>query len=531
MTKQWKKIIAVTLCAMLVFTMSGCNNISVTEDSDAYLELVDSPFTTLDNVWYNPGGIFRCAVFESLLISNADMTELQPALAKKYTISQDEMTYTFELKRNVTWHDGEKLDVADVLFSIKTALRTDEINGLFSSVFQCIEGAEQYSLGETDELSGVTIDNNSIIFQLNAPNSRFLKAIAQFAILPEHILKDVSPKDLPTHDFWKQPVGCGCYKITEAVEEQYFILEAYEDYYGKAAGIRKIRLRLNEEDCVQAMKEGRLDFYITNDPEEMAELKGVETCSEYALNIMFPAYLIMNISNDAGVNEQLKDVRVREALLLAIDRNTIVDALFPRSSVTDTLIPSWDSWYSEDITSYSFDPEKAKEILDEVGFDYSKTIRLRYSTKGKANEDLMNSIAVYWRAIGLNVNVEKFEGSGSDHMFNIRDYDVCYKRLSAFDYLSIYEEVGGNSVMQTKIFNQPIYDDLLKELASTMNVERQQEIIQEMQALDQEYLLRIPLFSLTAVAYVNENHFDMPDAYGNLWYRYDLHFNEWKLVR
>ncbi len=526
-----KRVVSVLICIVMLGTLFGCAKNTSNNSDDSYLELVDSPSTTLDNVWYNPGGIFRCALFESLLIPNADMTEFEYALAKKYTISEDELVYTFTLRDGVRWHDGEAFDASDVLFSMKAALRCKKLHGIFSSMFQYIEGATEYAEGESDELSGIQIDGDHISFHLTQKTGGFLNAIAQFAILPEHLLGDVDPTQISEDDFWKSPVGCGCYKVVQTVENEYFMLQANNEYYGSKAGIKNIKLNVKVEDSVQAMKDGKLDFYITNDPEEIAELKGIENCSEHQLNILFPAYLIMNLSNDEGVNEQLKDVRVRKALLLAIDRDTIVDAIFPGSSVTDTLVPAWDAWYWEDAEKYEFNPEEAKRLLSEANFDYSQTIRLRYSTKGQSTSDLMDAIATYWRAIGISVDVAKFEGSGSEHMFNVRDYDVCYKRLSAFNYGSIYEEVHGDGIMQTSLYNQPVYDEWLNQLEMTIDADKRKEMIGQMQMLDQQYLLRVPLFTLANVAYVNDTHFHMPDAYGNLWYRYDLQFEDWKLVK
>ncbi len=530
LNKRLKKIVAVLLSLLMMMSLSGCKTDKDNHDKDGCLELVNSPSTTLDNVWYNPGGIFRCAVFESLLTVSADMNDIEYNLANKYEVSIDELTYTFTLREDVKWHDGEKFDAEDVLFSVKMALRVDEVNGILSAALYSIEGAEDYGEGLSDELSGVIVDGNQITFKLSAQNGHFIEAMAQFAILPEHLLGGVEPLELASNDYWKNPIGCGCYKITEAVEGEYFMLEAFEDYYGEEPGVYRMKIRLNEEAPVTAIKEGRLDFYITNDPEEIAELKGIENCSEHYLNIMFPTYLIVNLTDDEGVNTQLQDVRVREALLLAIDRDTMVEAIFPGSSVTDTLVPDWSDWYLADGKDYSYNPDRARELLEEAGYDFSQPIRLRYSTKGQATKDLMEAIAVYWRAIGLSVSVEKFDGSGSEHMFNIRDYDVCYKRLSAFNYASIYDEVYGTGVMQTKVFNQPVYDELCDELSITMDTEVRKSIIKEMQELDQEYLLRIPLFSLANVAYVNDSRFSMPECYGNLWYRYDLCFEKWKLV-
>ncbi len=523
--KLFKKLICAVLCFSALMSVIGCSS----SQSNGCVELTDSPSTTLDNVWYNPGGVFRCAVFDSLLTIDSDMENISASLAESYEVSEDEKTVTFTLRDGVLWHDGEVFDSNDVLFSVKSVLRSDEINGVISSAFKSIVGAEAYSAGETESISGVGVNGNKIAFRIDGNIIEFIQAIIQFAILPEHILGETAPNDIPLSEYWKKPVGTGCYRIVEAVENEYFLLEANNSYFGKKPGIKNMRIHLNKSDCVTAMKEGSLDFYVTNDPGEISKMKGADNCSDHRLNILFPAYLIMNFSEDGNISEYLKDERVRRALLIAIDREVITEAIFPGSSVSNTLVPTWDSWYWNDAQVYEYNPEKARELLVEAGFDFSRTLRLRYSTKGQSTADLMSAIAVYWQEIGIKVDLQKFDGSGSEHMFNIRDFDVCYKRLSAFDRPSIYEEISGDSVMQQSLLNMPIYDELINELSLTNNESRRKEIVCLMQQLDQEYLLRLPLFSLANVAYVNDTRLIMPDVYGNLWYRYDLCFSEWRL--
>ncbi len=528
MKKKINNLIYMVIISSLLFACVGCGNI--TTSTSGCLELLDSPSTTLNNVWYNTGGIFRCAVFDSLVSTEADMKTIKPALAENYECSEDGMSYTFTLRKNVKWHDGEPFDAEDVLFSLKMMFCSEEVNGLLVSAFQYIEGAEAFKNGTSEEVSGCVIDGNKITIHLTTPVGSLLDAMAQFAILPEHILGDVAPKELEANDYWLSPVGCGPYKITEAVAGEYFVLERNAAYYGKKPGVEKIRLKVSMDDPVSAMQAGELDFYVTNDPEEIAKLKGAENCTPHRLNVLFPAYLIFNLSGDSGVNEALKDARVRKALLMAIDREAIVEAIFPGSSVSDTMVPAWDSWYLKDGECYEFDMDGARKLLKEAGFDFSQTIRLRYFTKGQATEDLMSAIAVYWRGIGIQVELEMFEGSGSQHMFKTRDYDVCYKRLSAFNHSAIYEEMAGAGIMQTSIYNMPVYDELIGQLNTALEDQARKDLIYQMQRVDQEQMLRLPLFALVNVAYVNEAGFDMPEAYGNLWYRYDLRFEDWRLV-
>ncbi len=528
MNKFCTKIVSLLLCGCLAIPFTGCSNSA----NDGCIELTDAPSTTLNNVWYNPGGIFRCAIFDSLLTVDADMSVISSSLAEAYSVEDGGKTIVFTLRNDVLWHDGEEFNAEDVVFSVEAVLRSEKVNGVISASFMNIEGAEAFSSGDADDISGMEAEGDQLTFNIEGNPVDFVQAIAQFAILPEHILGDIQPNDIPEQtDYWNSPIGTGCYRIAEAVKDEYFLLTANEDYFGELASIKNMRIRLNETDCVAAMKEGRLDFYVTNDPGEISRMKGADNCSEHRLNILFPAYLIMNFSEDSAISEYLKDVRVREALLIAIDRTAVTEAVYPGSTVSDTMIPTWDSWYCTKSRTYEYNPEKAKAMLEEAGFDFSQTIRLRYSTKGQATSDLMSAIAVYWQSIGLKVDLQKFDGSGSEHMFSIRDFDVCYKRLSAFDRSSIYEEIAGNSIMQQNLLNMPVYDELIHQMAEASDENARKDIICQMQQLDQEYLLRLPLFSLANIAYVNDARFDMPDAYGNLWYRYDLCFSEWRLTQ
>ncbi len=99
-----KKVICAALAAvlMLLAGYSGGGN-----PAEGYLELINSPSTILNNVWYNTGGIFHCAVFDVLVTTEADMQTIKPALAEKYDRSEDGLTYEFTLRENVKWHDGD----------------------------------------------------------------------------------------------------------------------------------------------------------------------------------------------------------------------------------------------------------------------------------------------------------------------------------------------------------------------------------------------------------------------------------------
>lgn len=517
-----RKFIAAILIAMMLLPATG----AFAAREAMYLD--GAPDTLFEDIWFNIGGIYKCGVFESLLLASPDLSTVSPALATEYNVSEDGKVFTFTLREGVAWHDGEAFDAEDVVFSIKTVLRAGIVNAMFTTAFGYIEGAAEYVALTSDELPGVTAEGNVVTVKTTQPVGNFIDVIGQFGILPEHLLKDADPLTINTNEFWAKPVGLGCYKVTEVEFGNYVVLEANEAYYGAQPGIPKIILS-SIDNGVLAAEAGQLDFYNTNDPEQIAQLNALPNYSGHPVDILFPAYLIMRLESEEGVNEKLADVRVRKALVLAIDREAIVEAIYPGSSTTDTLVPSGAAWYLDDAESLAYDPAAAKALLEEAGFDFSQTVKLRYYTGGQATKDLLDSIAFYWGEVGINVDLQKFEGDATTQIYNVRDYDLTYKRLSAFDYAGIYQEVLGANVMQTALLNQPVYDELIDKLTLETDPAAREEIVKDMQKLDQEHLLRLPLFSLANIIYVNDEHIVTGGNYGNVWFRYDFNFPAWEL--
>lgn len=169
--------------------------------------------TKLDAVWVNRGGLYKTLVFRSVLIGTPDLSDVKPDLAESYTVSDDKLTYSFVMKDNLKWHDGEPLTAEDVKWSVEAALKGSLLNGIYNTAFGRIEGCQAYKDGSADEISGITVDGNTVTFKMAQPSATFLKIMGQFAILPKHCLDGADLLELHNNEFWQAPVGSGMYKL------------------------------------------------------------------------------------------------------------------------------------------------------------------------------------------------------------------------------------------------------------------------------------------------------------------------------
>ena len=171
--------------------------------------------TRLDAVWVNRGGLHKTLVFRSVLVGTPDLNDVKPDLAESYTVSDDKLTYSFVMREGLKWHDGEPLTADDVKWSVEAALKGSLLNGIYSTAFSCIDGYEAFTGGSADEITGITVDGNTVTFQLAKPSATFLKIMGQFAILPKHCLENADLLQLHNDDFWISPIGSGMYRLKE----------------------------------------------------------------------------------------------------------------------------------------------------------------------------------------------------------------------------------------------------------------------------------------------------------------------------
>jgi peptide/nickel transport system substrate-binding protein len=289
--------------------------------------------------------------FEPLVIYDTNLEQIVGALASSYAVSDDKLTYTFKLT-DAKWHDGKPFTAADVKFTVETAK-----NGASGTVYAARLGAIA---------SVETPDAKTAVLKLSKPNSGLLATLTQLMMLPEHALKDIPADQLPKHEWWaKTPIGTGPYKFVRYVTDQYVELAANPDYRnGKPVTERIInRYFANTAASVAALRSGEIAF-------SYVEADDVATFRNN------PGFRVIEgnsyVVNYIGFNQLAplwKDVRVRQAVMYAINRDAIIQSLYKGAAtkancgyVVDSLVP-------KGIEPYAYNPGKAKQLLAEAGWD------------------------------------------------------------------------------------------------------------------------------------------------------------------
>ena len=286
--------------------------------------------------WSDYGGIVRMMLFSRLLRLDSDLNPVYGDLAKEWTQSDDGMQYTFTLHEGVKWHDGKDFSADDVAFSIKTALKASQVNGVIKTALSNIKGAAEYMADDSktaaDDLEGISVDGNVITIDMAKPTGTFLLALAQFNIFPRHKIEGLDPLTLNTSEFYDWPIGTGPYKITEFVPNDYALLEVFDDYFGdEEFQIKQVKLtQMSEADYATRALSDEVDFFQTNDLATAQAALQNPNYEAFYTDIYFIRYLMWNSYGPKGEgNDLFSDIRARRALGHAIDRQAIIDNLMP----------------------------------------------------------------------------------------------------------------------------------------------------------------------------------------------------------
>lgn len=482
-----------------------------------------------ESVWMNRSKFWGSLIFQGLLVADENISNVSPDLCEEYIISADGMKYTFILKENLTWHDGESLTSEDVVWSIETYLKVQETNGFVKRGLQEIQGAEEFENNTAEHISGISVHGNDITITLKEKDSGFLAAVAQLAILPKHCLEDIPIEEFSSCDFWKIPIGSGPYKVVTNVKNEEAVLVVNNSYSGRIPSIKKIRYTVLDYPGTD-----HFDFSISSDPVTVNNFDKDPRYQVVKTNNLYYRYLIFNLDKRSGDNEGLlKNPQIRKALMLAIDKERLAEDIYEGAAITiDGGIPDYDSWYvARENTGY--DPDLAKQILTEENFDFSKTLVLTRYSMDDLSERLLEEIAGCWRELGIRVDIIPIESDSTNKLFVEADwYDVALKNLSAVDYTEWYFEYSGENQLWSEILhNQGEFDSLINGINHSTYAKELQMLYSEIQALESDLVYKIPIVIAPQYVIYNKEHLYIPEIeFPNLWYYFDLELADWSMI-
>ena len=525
--KNWKKLIvgiaaSAVLASVAVAPSSNAaaNTITVAETTPGGVGVQQVP-----SPWVNSGSISEHVMFRGLLRAEADLISVKPDLATAYKVAKDGKSVTFTLKSGVKWSDGTALTTDDVVWSINEMLRVAQANAIYVNAFKQIVGASAVSAANpTATMSGITVKGNDITINLVAPQATLLQVFAQFMILPKHSLEKEDPLKLATNNFWKDPVVCGPFKVGTFSQGNFITLVPNDKYEGPKPKITSINV-VTSANLVSDAKAGKLDYFTTNDAQTIKAMSGVTSFKGTAINVPYYRYFVFNLTDP---NTPFKSLESRQALAYGVDWNKLVPVMYPSlGKVINSGVTSGMPFHNPKIPLYKYDVAKAKALLTAGKFDFSKTVRLRYYYADQTSITFMTAIAKQLMALGMKVEVLKFQGDATTELYTTRQYDAALKGLSAFNVSEWYSEYSNTATFEKIIGPQPKFAELNAQLSQAGDRRATGAALTALQALEQQTLLKFPIHSLKQYVFVSNRIVTNNTKWGNPLYIYNNNFANW----
>ncbi|WP_054958309.1 ABC transporter substrate-binding protein [Paenibacillus dakarensis] len=482
------------------------------DDSQGYFEAQDpsaNPQTALDRKdtliigTTSPKGVFNPLfwqtsydkwvadiIFDTFLQVSGDGTYTE-SLAESAEVSEDGLTYTFKLKPGVTYSDGTPMTVKDYVFALKV-LHDPTYDGESDIMSMKIVGGQEYYDGKTDEISGVkVIDDQTVEIKVSEATALTRDYLGEVAFLPEHYygkdFKRGSMDSLKTlHD---KPLGSGPYILKKFSPGQEVVLEANPNYFKGAPKVQNVVLKTTtEETRLPMLQSGEIDMDMISVSEDNVE--EVKSLGFLDLNI-FPTngygYIAFNHNLD-----KFKDQKVRQALMYGLNRADTVEAIYGRYANPLNIPESSVSWAftDENIEPYDFDPEKAKQLLDEAGWVAGAdgirekngekfTIDFSATADNPVVEALLPIMSSNYKDLGIEVKAETLDFNAIMDKKDRGEFEMFFAAwgLTADPDNTVYITKGAQN--DTGYSNKTV-DELMRKGKVTLDVEARKDIYKQM---------------------------------------------------
>ena len=438
--------------------------------------------------------------------------EAAPYLAERDEYSQDMKAVTFYLHETAKWSDGHPLTAEDVKFTYETLIKyINEIGTAWGFLdARQILGGEEYANGQAESVSGIkVIDPKTVRFELTGDAAGFVRYLWR-AIAPKHMYEGCETfEDLENAPFTKNStVHSGPFRLGKYEEANYIELVPVHPYWVDAPNLHEVKYvdkvimyQIQTEQALNMMEAGELDIYLgaASVVERASEMEGftVHTAYGYASR-----HLPVNMHRP-----HMKDKRVRQAMMYALDREALNEiALGGWGKVTVSPIndPEWA--VNPNIDPYDYNPDRARELLEEVGWDPDQeVVYLSFTTEG---EDLQAAWFQQCLAdVGIKVSIHKEAYTALQEVLARGDFDVWPQgggRNSADPAYKAEQYLCDSWYSLTDDYCNPELDSLVAEYRATPDQEGQQRIAWRMAEVLQDELPSLWLLEEPSASVVSD---------------------------
>jgi peptide/nickel transport system substrate-binding protein len=435
-----------------------------------------------------------------------------PALAESWESSEDGLTWTFDIREGVEWSDGQPFTAADIAYTYN----------------RIIDGGPEATTWESFLRSVETVtapDDTTVVLKLSKPNAAL--PLLPIPIIPEHIWKSVSEKEVKTYaaepSEGRPVVGTGPFRLVEgSAGGSTYRFEKNPDYWGGAPHVDEVVFRVfkAEDPMAQALVKGEVDFIHDISPLQIKALEGREGITAFNGATPYFEEIAFNVGavdteTDKPIgdgNPALKDPKFRHALGYAIDSERLMRSAYqgaadPGDSIIPPAYPEV-RWEPEEDEAFSFDLEKAGELLDEAGYEVGSdglrtmpdgkpigTLRLFARPEEKRSVTSMDFFSEWLGELGIKSEVTVMESNRLTNVILDGEYDMFhwgwYVEPDPDSILDVFTCAQRGGWSDSWYCNEE-YDALYKQQNQEVDDDKRVEQIKEMQQIifeDAPYLV------------------------------------------
>jgi peptide/nickel transport system substrate-binding protein len=504
--KGWS--IALLLILLVSSVLYGCGSESSSGDSEGGSDSgSDDPkvlifgrggdSVALDPITVTDGESFKVTknIFETLVNFGQQDTEVNPGLAEEWEVSEDGLTYTFNLRQGVKFQDGTDFNADAVVKNFDRWMNgSDDKFPYYASMFGGFKGEEGHVIKEVK-----AVDESTVEITLKRPQAPFLKnlAMSPFGIASPKAIDELGDKlgETPTG------AGTGPFKFVEWKRNDKVVLEKNEDYWqdGLPKLDQVIFKSIPENSArLNALISGEIDLADGIAPTDAAQVESTDGIQIFERPSMNVGYLGLT-----STREPFDDPKVRQAVNYAVDKQAIVDAFFEgRAEVAKNPMPPVIAGYNDEIEGYEFDPEKAKELLAEAGLEdgfemelWAMPVPRPYMPDGqKVAEAIQSNLA----DVGIKAEIVSYEWATYLEKAKNGEADAFLLGWTGdngdadnFLYVLLDEDnIGSNNY---SYYSNDKVHDLLIEAQTEVDEEKRKELYKEAQAIIHEDAPWVPL--------------------------------------
>lgn len=508
-----KKLLSIALVLAMVLTMVACGSASTQEPSaseatkapaaDAATSAAEAPaesgivrggtlkigkgilLSTLDPTKVTARDSdydIICQIYEPLVRADAS-GNLIPGLAESWEV-KDEQTIIFHLRTDVKFHDGSDFNAEAVKANFE--YYTDEsVAAIFASELKCLESVE-------------VIDDSTVQVNLNTPSATFITDLTNYSGLM------IAPSALEQGADYlvNHACGTGAFQVADYVEGVSITLEANPYYYvngedGKPLPyVDKVEVSMitDQTTKVNSLLAGDIDLtdYLATTGIEQLETNEAFTLQRITTSDIYTLFCQVD-------DEVLSDVRVRQALAYAVDREALANVITRGYGFASKWACDPDQWFYSDSSPYTYDVEKAKSLLAEAGYGDGLTLTMQCISREPDNT-VMQVLQQQLAAAGIEVKLESMERTEwvsiwtTEHTGQLGLAKMTVPRVDP--YVQLNTNMGATSANNYSTYKGEKFNELLQSLSSIYDVEEQKAVLQEAQEVYLEDCASIFLYQM-----------------------------------